>query len=512
MRKKCDQNHPVKMSVASRAPIEILCEIFLLLCDKPIALHDLTNSAHADEFPWAVGQICSHWRSAFLSCPTLWASLSLNPKSKEPLSVPYIAEMNRRTAFYLKRSRQHPLIIFVHASTPSFSTIGTMLLSCSNRWKKADLRIGTGSVLNGLGERRGEMQILESLKVTVPEFIAENDLMGFEIAPHLAELELAHWAEIKDWTLRKWIFPWTQLSKLRLEIGCLKFTLRKTFRTFLLQIQNVEELQLFINFAEDEFDDLNCPSVHFPRLKLLEISLVSPRVFSWFEAPLLEHLFLHDSREDEYHGEELSSFVQRSSCCVRRLTIQFCEVEIVRDIIKVLTEVEEFCVKEMFEEFPGDFVNFVQDMIHSRDIHLPNLRVVQVPCCPGQFMELILEAPFLDRESGSAGPNFAPLEKLIVTVDRANCNQCGRCGVPDKESRAIEHALKDMCQWPSFSVIRLTNYDRGNLILTLHALAATTVVDLAIHYLWDPEEFDYYSDNSYRHYNILENKRLAVNT
>src|SRR6266576_3187830 len=226
------QSHSVKMGVASRAPVEILCEIFLLLCDKPIALHDLMNSAHSDEFPWAVGQICTHWRSAFLSHPALWSSLSLeDPESKEPSpSVSYVAEMNRRTAFYLKRSKQHPLTIFVRASTPGFSTIGTMLLSCSNRRKKAELWIGTRSALNGLGERRGEVQILESLKVTVTEFKAEKDPMAFEIAPHLTELELVHWEGIKDWTLKRWMFPWTQLSKLRLAIACLEFTRRKAFR------------------------------------------------------------------------------------------------------------------------------------------------------------------------------------------------------------------------------------------------------------------------------------------
>jgi len=221
---------------------------------------------------------------------------------------------------------------------------------------------------------------------------------------------------------------------------------------------------------------------------------------------------VRDSRQDEYHGEELSSFVRRSSCCIRRLTVQYCEVDIVRDIIEVLTDVEELCVDEMFEELPGDFLDFVQGMIHSHDIHLPNLRVVQVPCCPGHFMELIPEAPFFNRESGSApvGPNIAPLEKLIVTVNRNNCG-CGQCGVFNKASTDIDYALKVMCHWPSFSVICL-NYDQRNLILTLRALAAGTAVDLTIYYPSDPDEYEYYSEDSYKHYNILENKRLAVNT
>ncbi|KAF8339254.1 hypothetical protein F5887DRAFT_476182 [Amanita rubescens] len=184
------------MSVASRAPVEILSEIFLFLRDKPIALHDLTNSVHFGEFPWAVGQVCSRWRSIFLSYPALWSSLSLYDHIcwKPPPSVAYVAEMNRRTAFYLKRSKQHPLTITVQASNSIFSTIWITLLSHSNRWQKVDLWIGSGpngwSVMDGLAGRRGKIQILKSLKITLTESKGQRGPMALEIAPCLTEIEL----------------------------------------------------------------------------------------------------------------------------------------------------------------------------------------------------------------------------------------------------------------------------------------------------------------------------------
>ena len=500
------------MSVASRAPIEILGEIFLILRDKPITLHDLTNSLHFDEFPWAVGQICSHWRLAFLSYPALWSSLSLeNPESEQPSpSAPYVAEMNRRTMFYLIRSEQHPLTITVRASNPSFCTIWTMLLSCSNRWQKAYLWIENESVMNGLVGRRGKMQILESLEITLAKFKRQKDLVAFEIAPHLTELEVTHWAMLKE---SRWKFPWIQLSKLKLEVDCLDLTRRKALQAFLRQIQNVEELRFLMNDVIEGVNNFEYAPVHFPRLRLLEISLVSPKVFSWFEAPLLGHLLVHDSCRNRY-GEELSLFVHRSSCCVRRLAIQDCDIDVARDIIEVLKAgVEELCIKQMFEEVPGNFVDFAQDMIQSHEVPLPNLRVVQVPCCPGHFKQLIAKvSPFFEKQGGEfgsapAGSNNVPLEKLIIAVDRNNCG-CGQCGsVFSEESTAIQYALKVMCHWPSFSVVCL-NYDQRNLVLTLHALVASTVVDLAIYYPRDPEVYEYCSEESYRHYNIL--LRLAT--
>lgn len=59
-------------------PIEILCDIFLVLCDnRAIDLQKLEITSRFDEFPWAVGQVCRHssWRGAFISYPALWVDL-----------------------------------------------------------------------------------------------------------------------------------------------------------------------------------------------------------------------------------------------------------------------------------------------------------------------------------------------------------------------------------------------------------------------------------------------------
>jgi hypothetical protein len=65
-------------------PIEILCDIFLVLCDnRAIDLQKLEITSRFDEFPWAVGQVCRHWRAGFISYPALWVECQI--KCQNPL-------------------------------------------------------------------------------------------------------------------------------------------------------------------------------------------------------------------------------------------------------------------------------------------------------------------------------------------------------------------------------------------------------------------------------------------
>lgn len=66
------------------------------------------------------------------------------------------------------------------------------------------------------------------------------------------------------------------------------------------------------------------PAIRLPLLRFLEIPTICPGIFSSFEVPLLEHLWLDGCIELEDVGgicaEELSSMIERSSCRIRRLT------------------------------------------------------------------------------------------------------------------------------------------------------------------------------------------------
>ena len=164
------------MNLETRIPAEILSEIFHLLCDEPIDLGKLENSSCLAEFPWAVGQVCRRWRMAFLSHPVLWTRLSLLDRRihRHPRSVADFAEMERRSVIYLKRSGQLPLTITIFTEfswiDSPMVTICNMLLSYSNRWRKADILVlSLASSINddALLECRGRMPILESLSTRI---------------------------------------------------------------------------------------------------------------------------------------------------------------------------------------------------------------------------------------------------------------------------------------------------------------------------------------------------------
>jgi hypothetical protein len=319
-----------EMNFETRIPAEILSDIvFRLLCDEPIALENLKNSSCFHDFPWAVGQVCGRWRTAFLSHRDLWTSLSLrNPLPDH--SAAYLAEMNRRSAIYLERSGQLPLTI---AISPKGSIITTwkLLLSCSNRWRKADIiLLPSAGVIVSLLERRGRMPILESL--TIYKSGSEHH-DTFEIAPRLTELNL----ELYEGCIGTWIrFPWAQLTKLGLTLShtSLGFVTSNELRAFQLQLQNVEDLQLTNPNLYIPFAGLTgmFPPVRLTRLRSLELSVgLGSVVFSWFDPPFLERLWL-DSQyltgdifaELDAFREGISSLIDRSSCCIRQLTLEWC--------------------------------------------------------------------------------------------------------------------------------------------------------------------------------------------
>ena len=500
------------MNVASRVPTEMLCEIFLLLCDEPIALHELNNKLLFHEFPWAVGQVCRDWRWAFLSYPALWSTFSFEAPHPQ-LFIPsdnYTAEMNRRMAIYLKRSKHQPLSIVVRIwnrfSKSVDATIWGMLLSCSDRWKKATLDIESESIINGLFGRRTKMSILESLTIVIYHLQDHKYGTAFEIAPHLTKLNLGC-GETRDGaigTLETRSFPWAQLTKLTIDPACVDFTNSDTLRTFLLQIQNVEELHLTVLFANpySDYDVFPCPPVRFSRLKLFEVSIT---ILSFFEAPLLEHLLVCDGDERDAYGEEISSFVQRSSCHIRRLTLRRCTANAAHDITKVLAHVEELYIEQFADERTTDFVG---------TICLPDLRLLEVSCCPGNFDDVVLVASRLfSTRSGkssfaSASPSVVPLKRLVISVDWDDC-RCGSCHVLDNGSETIDKALSRMCLWPSFSVMRLHNNSWGWTLTVRASVAGAQLVDLFIQYPNDSDALadQYYYEQSRRHISILESKR-----
>lgn len=505
-------------TVASKIPTETLCEIFLLLCDGPIALNELRNQLRSHEFPWAVGQVCRHWRWAFLSYPTLWSSLSFEepqPDACDP-SASYIAEMNRRTALYLKRSEQQPLTLTVSVlgqiSEKVYTTVWGMLLSFSDRWKWAGLDIKNESMINDLVERRKKMSILESLTIVVYNVQDNKYSTAFETAPLLTELILNcgdRRAGARG-TLQTWPFPWAQLTRLTIDLPTLHFANNGALRSFLLQFQNIEELHITPFSVKLDSDVPECSTIRFPRLRLFGISLDIPWILSFFETPVLEHLSVCDGFEDvdaRYnYDDEISSFVQRSSCHIRRLTLGNCTLGVAQHVIFFLDHVEELSVEQYSNvEYAHRIIRDIADSFGRRLYKLPNLRVLEVSCCPGYFEDVVRAAAHLLSVRSTKSRSGHNIAKLIVTVGWDDCD-CDRCNALNKVSEPIDKALKYLCLQPSFTVLSLDS-DRWDRTLTVYGSVIGAQVDLTLQYPDGPNAYEFYSKQSSRHIDILESKR-----
>ena len=435
-------------------PTEILYDIFHLLCDEPIALHDLNNESHFHEFPWAVGQVCRRWRGAFLSHTLLWSSFALKPGN---FRSAHFVEMNRRATLYLERSGQQPLTIDVLMPPLGTQTFPKrawgMLLSCLKRWKKVNLKMGGGAavVLDGLLRCREYMSSLECLRISIPYSLGLVRYNAFQIAPHLTELDVSGY-------VATWQFPWAQLTKLKLEVSWDEFDRhRDNLWGVLFQLENIEELHIITTFCRIRPRSTLPGIIHLPGLRLLEISLVFATMFSWFTAPLLEHLHIHgwiESTYDRFHNgqpyeREIMSLIQRSSCHIRRLVLDNCRTEEMRIVMKALASVEELSII-----YPRRAFDVIQDV--TRCVYLPKLQVLRVwthiihEDLVGDAVSVLsrlLEAR--GKELSLPSHDFAPLEKFVVWLT-------SRGNFPDE-------VLEVMHSWPSFAQV----YINGSVLKRL---------------------------------------------
>ena len=450
------------MTTCKTLPIEILCKIFLLLCDKPIHLQILQNTWHVDEFPWAVGQVCRHWRGAFLSYPPLWTSLSLQ---NGDFSSTALAEINRRTATYLERSRQLPLTILVSMANSSNVNFPNdtfrLLLACSNRWKSADLVLRRESVLHDLIGCFDKVPILKSLGISVYGLeAAKHYNASVTIAPHLTELNISDPGKTARWMS----LPWSQLTKLSIEVSFVQFFAQNSrLETILSQLQNLEELRFKIHGAP--YFTISRPTIRLPLLRFLEITMISPGIFLSFEVPLLEHLWLDGCIELKDVGnvcaEELSSMIERSACRIRRLTLRnFFDDDVALDIFGTLDSLEELCIKDLS-------CSLLIGYMANPDIHhLPNLRELQVICCPGQVNRGLMTAIyFLLDERGKGSKSLLGLERVMIQLewDHPNCQERLFCKRLNVESRVeiLDMVSKMMQGSPFIANVYIDNQPVG---------------------------------------------------
>ena len=130
--------------------------------------------------------------------------------------------------------------------------------------------------------------------------------------------------------------------------------------------------------------DSNSP-IRLSSLRLLVVSSYTHEILTWLVVPSLEDLRVLGPDPtccSLTFTEELPSFIRRSSCHIRRLTLCHGERQLLPNLMKLISSVEVFCIK-MTVGGRGSFLAMHITQIND-DIYLPNLRELKMTCRRGR--------------------------------------------------------------------------------------------------------------------------------
>ncbi|KAM6495169.1 hypothetical protein JOM56_009792 [Amanita muscaria] len=406
------------MNIASKIPTEILGEIFLHAIDGPI------SNIQDSSFPWAIERVCKSWRSAFVTYPDLWTWITINLADSYSRGQD-LNSVNQRLSLCLERSRNNPLNIFLRLPTdeydetsPPFTLVWQTFLSCSHRWRIVYLANLLEPQFITLNSCTGATPILESLTIHSPmDTIGYSDFTGFKIAPHLTRFSVLHPAAM--FAARKWSVPWMQLTNLTLRFE--EIVGVDQLRVLFKQLRDIEELCLILEGDEPgiELNDF----VHnsgtpqcLPHLRVLQVCCVE--TLGLITAPSLSELYLEgseffypqtfDGDPNEVLAEEiLSSFIQRSSCKIHKLTLSDFSEHPFTSLVQLFPDVVELYLVDAMVCF--------EHLLSVSPIEFPGLRVLDCTTHTFDveyFMQTLLAILRL-RNSSSATCSAASLAKVI---------------------------------------------------------------------------------------------------
>ncbi|PPQ82711.1 hypothetical protein CVT25_009408 [Psilocybe cyanescens] len=127
----------------SHLPTEIITEIFLNVCDRPILPRTSPNSSRKTSivYPLFLGKICKEWRRVAWKCPLLWNVIHI------PLSLRKYGQQLILLQEWVARSADCPLSIYLEMhdgeglwrGTDFLRGLFSLLVEHSDRWENIDI-------------------------------------------------------------------------------------------------------------------------------------------------------------------------------------------------------------------------------------------------------------------------------------------------------------------------------------------------------------------------------------
>ncbi|KXN83253.1 hypothetical protein AN958_01658 [Leucoagaricus sp. SymC.cos] len=183
-------------------PTELLSEIFLhLIVSPPSSSPTPTNTIH---HPLLVSHVCSHWRTAALATPRLWARLFIQ------LGISKAESQAALVNTWMERSGGCSLTVYVFWEDPPFASshpVLECLLKHSVRWKEMFFYLPF-NVFRRFGKVAGKVPLLTELSLGTDTDTQDIILQMFKSAPKLASLECVNLSPFF------FTFPWQNLTNI----------------------------------------------------------------------------------------------------------------------------------------------------------------------------------------------------------------------------------------------------------------------------------------------------------
>lgn len=382
-RRKMDRHFRACKSIRSsyrHLPTELIIEIIRWATETDTAKREAVtlNTKHGI---WAYSQVCQRWRTAALSTPSFWSTISIefDPELKRPSCLPCVGRI-------LSRTRNHALSLnFACGSdTVTYEEDRTLkeFMKHARQWREVLLRL-PGYSLTDLQLVKDRVPNLESISLELIDWnhlfiIADTQNNYFKNAPALRKLTLCPSVMWKG----HFQLPWSQIIEYRVPFA------DADVMPALRLMPNLQSLEL--NVSEDHLEEVSNPLElrHLCRLQVRGChSLVSALTL-----PALRELSICVGEL-----EQMTDLTERSECRIITLKLNHCSGDHELDLgnlLHLLQAIPTVSTLDLSQE--GDNIGQLCKLLIKHDHLLPILSEVILPpmsfltdACNGALITLL---------------------------------------------------------------------------------------------------------------------------
>ncbi|KAJ7846270.1 hypothetical protein B0H13DRAFT_2093563 [Mycena leptocephala] len=293
------------LSPLRRLPPEVLGEIFSWTLPSTEESRDRFSIGDS---PWVLTHTSAYWRAVSISTSSLWSrfifTYSGNCDASTAYPLPSIEAQ-------LQRSQKLQIHFHANSIASGYPWIFELLSQHSSRWEELSLGL-TSEIVPLLTTLRGRLQSLKKLWIEWegPESQTVDSIDFFQTASTLVDASVYN-----KYRFVHFAFPAHQLTRYQLDGPW------DMHRGILKLAPNLVEVRIEISFDVQPWPD-STETLDLLRLRRLYLS--HPEVLGYFRVPALEELALKLSKDGQNHDlpTSLHSFLDRSSCLLRRLTLR----------------------------------------------------------------------------------------------------------------------------------------------------------------------------------------------